>query len=225
MTSDSPYSVPSAHCNGPERTTTRTMGHWPWSRGGSALQDKRAFPALCSCRRDKGELTSSSVTACDWPPDTLPDSLTVAMPLLGKRTLARLLPGVLAALLAGSLCAPSDARAGCEHRPFLGDGPIDVTLPAGPNFGSGQAADRTQPATPCRGPGCSRGPQQAPATPPAPAPRDLKPRCTLAGGRAALQRGLSHRRPLPTALPAARPPRRRHLPPPAPLFRRLLLTT
>ena len=106
---------------------------------------------------------------------------------------------MLAAFLAGALYAPSDARAGCDHRPFLNDGPGGVALPndlAAPRH----APDGTQPATPCKGPGCSRGPSQAPATPPAPAPRELKPSWALAPG----------------PLPAAAGPAGRVYPPPSP---------
>jgi hypothetical protein len=80
---------------------------------------------------------------------------------------------VLAALLAASLCAPAAARAGCDHRPFLGDGAGEISLPADRALAQKQAAERGPPATPCRGPGCSRGPSQPPATPPA--PREWKP--------------------------------------------------
>jgi hypothetical protein len=90
----------------------------------------------------------------------------------GQRSLVRRSPGVLAALLAGLLCGPAAARAGCDHRPFLGDGPGEVKLPGDP----------AKPAAPCQGPGCSRGPSQAPATPPAPAPREVKPGAAQAVG-------------------------------------------
>jgi hypothetical protein len=86
----------------------------------------------------------------------------------GRRSPARYFPGVLAAFLAGALCAPSAARAGCEHRPFLPDGRAEA-LP------QGATTDSTKPAAPCNGPACSRGPSQAPGVPPAPAPRKLKP--------------------------------------------------
>ncbi|HZY86320.1 MAG TPA: hypothetical protein VFE78_15920, partial [Gemmataceae bacterium] len=101
----------------------------------------------------------------------------------GRRSLAKRYAGVLAALLAGSLCAPSAARAGCGHRPFLGDGPGELKLLTDDAASRpGQAPDGAKPATPCKGPGCSRGPSQAPATPPAPAPRELKPSWALVPG-------------------------------------------
>jgi hypothetical protein len=114
----------------------------------------------------------------------------------------RRFPGVLAALLAGALSAPSDARAGCDHRPFLGDGPGGITLPNDVASPPRHAPDGTKPATPCQGPGCSRGPSQAPATPPAPAPRELKPSWALVPGAPPAEAGPAGRLyPLPSPSP------------------------
>ncbi|HZY87871.1 MAG TPA: hypothetical protein VFE78_23755 [Gemmataceae bacterium] len=109
---------------------------------------------------------------------------------------------MLTALLAGSLYAPSEARAGCDHRPFLGDGPGEVKLPADAALPPNPATDGDTPTTPCKGPGCSRGPSHAPATPPAPAPNELKPGWALVPGPPLDEAGRAGRLyPLPSATP------------------------
>jgi hypothetical protein len=120
----------------------------------------------------------------------------------GQRSLERRFLGVLAALLVGALCAPSAARAGCDHRPFLDGAPGELTLPTDAASHPDQAPDGPKPATPCKGPNCSQGPSQVPATPPAPAPRELRPAWVLLPGPLAAEGDLAGRLyPLPSPSP------------------------